>query len=110
MVALRSDLRGVVPNRDGFPVGHEPPPGLGDEHYRPARSSGRGGAGGLALAPAHGRGDAGGDELLRAGVPVKAVTERLGHADVAVTMRVYEHATAQDDQAAADALARALGS
>ena len=33
-----------------------------------------------------------------------------GSGDVAVTMRVYQHVTAQDDQAAADALARALGS
>lgn len=47
--------------------------------------------------------------LLRAGVPVKVVSQRLGHADVAVTMRVYQHTTAQDDQAAAEALARALG-
>ena len=46
---------------------------------------------------------------LRAGVPLKVVTQRLGHADVAVTMRVYQHVTAQDDQAAADALGRALG-
>jgi integrase len=46
--------------------------------------------------------------LLRAGVPVKVVSQRLGHADVAVTMRVYQHVTAQDDQAAAVALARAL--
>lgn len=48
--------------------------------------------------------------LLRAGVPVKVVTQRLGHADVAVTMRVYQHTTAQDDQAAAAAIGRALGS
>lgn len=47
--------------------------------------------------------------LLRAGVPVKVVAQRLGHADVAVTMRVYQHVTAQDDQAAADALGKALG-
>jgi len=46
---------------------------------------------------------------LRAGVPLKVVTQRLRHADVAVTMRVYQHVTAQDDQAAADALGRALG-
>ena len=46
---------------------------------------------------------------LRAGVPVKVVTQRLGHADVAVTMRVYQHVTAQDDRAAAEALGRALG-
>ena len=46
---------------------------------------------------------------LRAGVPVKVVTQRLGHADVAVTMRVYQHVTAQDDRDAAEALGRALG-
>jgi integrase len=48
--------------------------------------------------------------MLRAGVPVKVVSQRLGHADVAVTMRVYQHTTAHDDQAAADALGRALAS
>ena len=47
--------------------------------------------------------------MLRAGVPVKVVSQRLGHADVAVTMRVYQHVTAQDDRAAADAAADALG-
>lgn len=47
--------------------------------------------------------------MLRSGVPVKVVTQRLGHADVAVTMRVYQHVTAQDDADAADALGRALG-
>jgi integrase len=46
--------------------------------------------------------------LLRAGQPVKVVTQRLGHADVAVTMRIYQHVTAQDDRAAAEALGRAL--
>ena len=39
---------------------------------------------------------------------MKVVTQRLGHADVAVTMRVYQHVTAQDDVSAADALGRAL--
>ena len=38
--------------------------------------------------------------MLRAGVPVKVVSQRLGHADVAVTMRVYQHVTAQDDRPA----------
>jgi len=47
--------------------------------------------------------------LLRAGVPLKVVAQRLGHADVAVTMRVYQHITSQRrDQAAADGLGRAL--
>jgi len=47
--------------------------------------------------------------VLRPGVPVNVVTQRLGHADVAVTMRVYQHVTARDDVSAADALGRALG-
>lgn len=46
--------------------------------------------------------------MIRQGVPLKVVSERLGHADVSVTMRVYEHVTTTDDQAAADALAQAL--
>jgi integrase len=29
--------------------------------------------------------------MLRAGVPLKVVSERLGHADPAFTMRVYQH-------------------
>lgn len=29
--------------------------------------------------------------LLRAGVPVKVVSERLGHANPAFTMTVYQH-------------------
>ena len=47
--------------------------------------------------------------MLRAGEHVKVVSQRLGHADVAVTMRVDQHVTAQDDQRAADALGRLLG-
>lgn len=47
--------------------------------------------------------------MLRAGVPVKVVSQRLGHADIAVTMRVYQNVTAQDDQIAADVLGSALG-
>ena len=29
---------------------------------------------------------------LKAGIPVKVISERLGHADVAFTMNVYAHA------------------
>lgn len=45
---------------------------------------------------------------LRLGVNPKVLAQRLGHADVAVTMRVYQHVTAHDDRAAADALGAAL--
>jgi integrase len=37
---------------------------------------------------------------LRAGVPFKVVSERIGHADPAVTMQVYAHALEGDDAAA----------
>jgi integrase len=47
--------------------------------------------------------------MLRAMVPTKVVSERLGHANVGITLSVYAHITAQDDQAAADALGVALG-
>lgn len=40
--------------------------------------------------------------LLMRGVPIKAVSERLGHADVATTLRVYAHVLPGLDQAAAE--------
>ena len=40
--------------------------------------------------------------LLMQGVPIKAVSERLGHADVSTTLRVYAHVLPGLDQAAAD--------
>lgn len=45
---------------------------------------------------------------LAAGTPVKVLAQRLGHADVAVTLRVYAHATRQDDEVAAMAVAALL--
>ena len=40
--------------------------------------------------------------LLMQGVPIKAVSERLGHADVSTTLRVYAHVLPGLDQAAAE--------
>jgi site-specific recombinase XerD len=40
--------------------------------------------------------------LLSDGVPITAVSERLGHADVNVTLRVYSHMLPSDDTRAAD--------
>jgi integrase len=38
----------------------------------------------------------------QAGVPIKTVSERLGHANATITLNVYVHSTpAQHDQAAA---------
>lgn len=45
---------------------------------------------------------------LRAGVPVKVVSERIGHADPAVTMQVYAHALEGDDAIAAETTAAAI--
>ena len=38
---------------------------------------------------------------LASGVPVKVVSQRLGHADIGVTLKVYAHVMPGDDQAAA---------
>lgn len=39
---------------------------------------------------------------LAAGVPVKVLSERLGHAEIGVTLRVYAHVLKGDDQQAAE--------
>jgi integrase len=46
---------------------------------------------------------------LAAGVPVKVLSKRLGHADIAVTLRVYAHVMPGDDEAAAEMVAAVLG-
>jgi integrase len=43
--------------------------------------------------------------LLKAGVPVHVVAARLGHADPSVTLRVYAHVLADQDNNAATAFA-----
>lgn len=45
---------------------------------------------------------------LKAGVPVKVLSQRLGHADVSVTLRIYAHVMPGDDEAAADLAAAAI--
>lgn len=40
--------------------------------------------------------------LLSRGVPLPAVSARLGHADVNITARIYAHALPDDDRRAAD--------
>jgi integrase len=48
--------------------------------------------------------------LLLAGVPVHVVAARLGHADAAITLRVYAHVLRQDAAEVGDAFARAVDS
>jgi integrase len=42
---------------------------------------------------------------LAAGVPVKTLSKRLGHADIKVTLSIYAHVMPGDDEAAADLVA-----
>jgi integrase len=46
--------------------------------------------------------------LLLSGVPVHAVAARLGHADPAITRRVYAHVIRSAEAAAADIFAQTL--
>ncbi len=46
--------------------------------------------------------------LLLAGVPVHVVAARLGHADPAITLRVYAHVIRSAEIAAADVFARVM--
>ena len=46
--------------------------------------------------------------LLLAGVPVHVVAARLGHADPAITLRVYAHVLREQAAGVADVFARAL--
>ena len=46
--------------------------------------------------------------LLRAGVHAKVISERLGHASIAVTMDLYGHLTGSLQEDAAKAFDRAL--
>jgi integrase len=46
--------------------------------------------------------------LLLSGVPVQVVAARLGHADPAITLRVYAHVIRSAEAAAADLFAQAV--
>ncbi len=42
--------------------------------------------------------------LMSLGVPVKTVSETLGHADIGITLRTYSHVLPSMQQQAADAM------
>ncbi|MDK6350910.1 tyrosine-type recombinase/integrase [Bifidobacterium scardovii] len=46
--------------------------------------------------------------LLQAGVPVKTVQHRLGHASAVMTLQVYAHFVPADDDSAAGVIGAAL--
>ncbi len=64
---------------------------------------------GLPHVSPHGRRHLHASLLLAEGLPVPAVSKRLGHAHAGVTMAVYAHAIGQGDAGAAEAIGRALG-
>jgi integrase len=47
-------------------------------------------------------------QLLRQGVPVKTVQERLGHANASITLNTYAHAMVGDDERATEGLEKRL--
>jgi len=49
-------------------------------------------------------------ELLAAGIPARDAADMLGHADPALTLRVYAHSSVERQREASSALLRALGS
>jgi integrase len=48
-------------------------------------------------------------QLLKAGVPVKVVSERLGHAAASITLDIYAHVLPGQQQEAAAKVDAALG-
>jgi integrase len=48
-------------------------------------------------------------ELLSKGVPITAVSERLGHASPNITLGIYSHALPSDDRLAAEVWSKAMG-
>ena len=47
--------------------------------------------------------------MLMRGVPVKVVSEMLGHADISITLHIYSHVLEGADQLAADAMDKMFG-
>lgn len=65
---------------------------------------------GLPRIGVHGLRHSAGTWMISAGVNPKVVAQRLGHANVSVTLGLYNHVMPGHDQAAADAFASALAS
>jgi integrase len=47
--------------------------------------------------------------LLQSGVPVKEVSERLGHKDVKITLEIYTHVMPEEAEKTADKFADFVG-
>ncbi|MDM3894804.1 tyrosine-type recombinase/integrase [Mycobacterium intracellulare] len=89
-------------NRDGGPVRY---PGFRDRVWDPAVKRA-----GLDPAPTpHALRHTCGSWMLNAGVPIPVVSRHLGHESIQVTVDIYGHLDRRSAQAAADAIAAALG-
>jgi integrase len=64
---------------------------------------------GVTAAPLHDLRHVHATMLLLAGVPVHLVAARLGHADAAITLRVYAHVLRLDAAEVGETFARAVG-
>ncbi len=120
VAALRThrEARGLVtpdPVRDSALVlseldgTHRHPERFSRPLHRPARASAQGAGGGppagdpAARPPPHSR-----DAVLADGVPVRVVSERLGHASAMITLAVYQHVHPGMGRQAADPFAALL--
>lgn len=102
----KAELGRVVFDPDGFVFTTQPgkpwhPDSLGARYRRAAVKHGL-------KARLHDWRHASATNALGAGVPVRQVSARLGHASAAMTLDVYGHAIAPADRAAADALGALL--
>ena len=90
----------VFTGADGSPL---PPPWVSDRwrYQWPALD--------LPRIPLHGLRHTHATLLLAQGVPIKVVSQRLGHATIAMTMDTYAHVLPAQDRDAATAIATALG-
>jgi integrase len=89
----------VFPAVDGQPLN----PGQASKGFTRATA-----AAGLPAIGLHGLRHTHATMLLRAGVPITAVSQRLGHEDPSITLSTYAHAIPADDALAADATGRVL--
>lgn len=93
------DSDAVFPAVDGQPLN----PGQASRAFTRATA-----AAGLPAIGLHGLRHTHATMLLRAGVPITAVGQRLGHEDPSITLSTYAHAIPADDALAADATGRVL--
>ncbi len=47
--------------------------------------------------------------LLQAGIPVKEVSERLGHKDITITLEIYSHVMPEEQEKTASKFANFVG-